>query len=288
MSKKRSPHKKPPKQRSRLWLTKKVVAAIAICAIATGAVVSRLEPVRRTLGLSTTPAPAQAPGNLNLAKEYIYAGGRLIATEEPVASSTPSPTPSASPPTNLIAVVQETPSIGINLTWAAPPVSAATVSHYVIERAGRSGVTTLISNSDVPAFTDTTTQVDNVYRYRVQAVFSGGATSGFSNGDLAATFFQSDPVSPGQTVIKAKHLTDLRQAVNDVRLIAGWAQASWSTPAPAIGGYMSGNHIAELRANLEPALAELGVTSTTYTDATPLDGKLIRASHINELRARVR
>jgi hypothetical protein len=285
MSKKRTPHRKPQEKKARRRITKTAGVAILICIVATVAAVSRYEPLRRTLRLSTTTTPAQSPSATpTLAKEYIYAGGRLIATEEP-------PAPSATPgsPTNLVATATSTTSI--RLTWDAPSASAGTVSHYLIERAGRSGVTTLTNTPNASPFTDTTAQLDNVYRYRVQAVFPGGATSAFSNGDLATTFFQSDPVTGGQTVvIRAKHFTDLRQAVNDVRLIAGLATASWSTPAPTIGGSMMGNHVAELRANLEPALAQLGLLPTNYYDPTPpsLSGKIVRAEHINDLRERMK
>ena len=301
MSKKRTPHhRKPPELMSRRRrITKTTAVAILICVAATGAAVSRYEPLRRTLGLSTATTPAQSPpGNPALAKEYIYAGGRLIATEEPVSSTspTPTPTPAGSTPTNLIAEIFPG-TTSITLTWAGPSAPAGTVSHYVIERAGRGGVTTLVATPAAPPFTDTTAQLDHVYRYRVRAVFSGGGgTSGYSNGDLATTFFlattslQNDPIVGGQTVIRAKHFTDLRQAVNDVRVIAEMTPASWSTPTPAIGGSMMSAHVEELRVNLEPALAQLGLLPTNYTDPLPpsLSGKVVRAEHINELRERMK
>lgn len=282
MSKKRTPHRKPPEKKARPRRVMKTAAiAILICIGAAGGAVSRYEPLRRTLGLSTATAPAQAPQH-TLAKEYIYAGGRLIATEEPMSTATPIA------PANLVATATSTTSV--YLTWNAS-TGGGTVSHYVIERAGRSGITTLTSTSNVSTFNDPTAQLDNVYRYRVRAVFSGsGGTSDYSNGDLATTFFQNDPIIGGQTMIRAKHFTDLRGAVNDVRLIAGLASASWSTPAPAYGGSIMGNHVDELRANLSPALASLGLPPTNYTDPVPpsLSGKVVRAEHINELRERMK
>lgn len=289
MSKKRTPRGKPPAKKLRRGMTKTAVIAMAIILVATVTAVSRFEPLRRALRLSAATTPAQAPGNPTLAKEYISANGRLIATEEPTpAAATPTPTPSGTTPMNLTATVKNAPSISIDLTWDWTAPATGTVSHFVVERVGRSGVTTLIAPQNGSPFTDSTAQADNVYRYRVQVVFSGGGASDFSNGDLATTFFQGDSIVAGQTVIRAKHFTDLRQAVNDVRQIAGLATASWSTPAPAIGGNIMGNHMAELRTNLEPALAALGLPPTTYPDAAPLGGKDIRAAHINELRARVR
>ena len=284
MSKKRTPHRKPPEKKARHRITKTAAIAIFICMAATMAAVSRYEPLRRTLGLSAATTPTQAPpATPGLSIEYIYGGGRLLATEEPPLSAT------SSSPTNLVATAASTTSI--ELTWDKPSASADTINHYIIERAGRGGVTTLTSTSNVSVFTDPTAQLDNVYRYRVQAVFSGGATSGFSNGDLATTFFLSDPIAAGgQTLIRAKHFTDLRQAVNDVRLIAELPTASWSTPAPAVGGSLMGNHVEELRANLKPALDKLGLSEPNYYDPMPpsLSGKVVRAEHINDLRERMK
>lgn len=51
-----------------------------------------------------SPPVQGAPLPSNPSKEYIYAGNRLIATEEPIPTSTPTPTPypSCAPPTGLI------------------------------------------------------------------------------------------------------------------------------------------------------------------------------------------
>lgn len=108
MSKKRTPHIKPPEKKLRhRRMTKTAIIAIALCMVATGAALSRFEPVRRTLGLSAATTPAQAPpGNPTLAKEYIYAGGRLIATEEPAATPMPMPTP-CSLPANINLIISE-------------------------------------------------------------------------------------------------------------------------------------------------------------------------------------
>ena len=67
-------------RRRRLKASRGAVVALAIALVATGVAVTRLSPLRRS-----SPAPAAAPTqpDLRLSKEYIYAGGRLVATEEP-------------------------------------------------------------------------------------------------------------------------------------------------------------------------------------------------------------
>lgn len=71
-----------PRRRPR---AKAVLALLATCLLLCGAyAATRFDPVRRAAGLSPLVAPAvQTQGGLPLAKEYVYAGGRLIATEAP-------------------------------------------------------------------------------------------------------------------------------------------------------------------------------------------------------------
>ncbi|HEY9402808.1 MAG TPA: lamin tail domain-containing protein [Pyrinomonadaceae bacterium] len=109
MSKKRIPHVKPPEKKLRPRRTRKTAfIVIALCMVAaTGVALSRFEPARRTLGLSPSTAPTQAtPANPTLAKEYIYADGRLVATEEPAATPVPTPTP-CSLPANITLIISE-------------------------------------------------------------------------------------------------------------------------------------------------------------------------------------
>lgn len=114
-----------------MWAKAAVVAPLLLCIVAAGAASLRWQPVRRTVGLSPLSEPlAQAtPTPLLLSKEYVYAGGRLVATEEPT------PQPSGSPPTNLVAT-SSIPSSGqlvVKVTWPAP--ADATPTGYVVERA---------------------------------------------------------------------------------------------------------------------------------------------------------
>lgn len=71
-----------PRRRTRRL--KYAAGALALCALLTAVAAPRWEPFRRVVGLRPLAPPA-APqgggGNLQLSKEYIYAGGRLVATE---------------------------------------------------------------------------------------------------------------------------------------------------------------------------------------------------------------
>jgi hypothetical protein len=379
MSKKRIRKSEPQQQHVRCKLTKTIAALIAICVAATGAAVSRWEPLRRTLGLpsaAVAPATPQSSGNLSLAKEYIYAGGRLIATEEPAALAPPAApsnlrlgnkviiwndnsdnesgfkieeqhyigngTWSAwtqvatveanitsfaigqlcdifyrvkatnakgdSAPSNAVdPCVVSTPSLliltaearsptRVELTWGPP---SGTVDHYEIERSQSSNGYTSDNYVTLSSYLSpsTTTFIDEpatsgtAFVYRVRAVMSK-ANPIYSNSDLATTIiFENDPVQSGVTPIRAKHINQLRDAVQAVSLIAGRGAVTWSQPAPANGVRIMAAHIEELREKLDPALAVLGLPAPAYfTDPHPpsLSGKRVMAAHINELRARVK
>jgi hypothetical protein len=282
MSKKRVPHEQSPAKNVRRGLSKTMLIVLAVCVVAAGAALSRWEPVRRSLGLSSTltSAPPQA-GNLNLAKEYIYSGGRLVATEEPTNSSLPA----GPPPTNLVATA--TSATSVTLTWTPP--ATGTVTNYVVERRQNvnSPYTALTPNPTSNAFPDNTAVGGIAYLYRVRASFSDGGVSDNSNVDMATTLtFTDDPLTVGVTPIKAGHLSEMRQAVNAVRLTAGLSPANW-TDASLVGAAIKAVHVQELRSNLDPALSLLGFTILPYTDPS-LQGVAVKKVHLEELRNRVK
>jgi Fibronectin type III domain len=265
--------------------TKVGVIVLAACLItASAATALRLGPVRRAVGLAPLIAPAaQQQANLNLSKEYVYAGGRLVATEEPTPQGGP-------PPTNLVATVT-TVATSVGLTWAAP--SSGTIANYVIERAqSKDGPFTQVGTSPQSqlSFTDTSAVADTAYLYRVKAAYSAGGASDYSNTDMAtAVVFTNDPLQSGVTIIQAVHLTELRRAVDAVRLLAGLAAASWSTPAPQHGGVIQATHSLELRTNLNPALTALGLSQlSSDAGGTLAVGLPVKAVHLQDVREKVR
>jgi hypothetical protein len=293
----------PAARKRRPRLTKATAAVLAACVVAALATATRFEPLRRAAGL----APASAPptptpqGDLALSKEYIYAGGRLVATEEP--TPTPTPTPSGPPPADLLATASfPTPTTTVvNLTWSAP---AGTVASYVVERGlHKDGpyepagppATTLPTAAN--PYVDHGAAPATVYVYRVKALFTNGGSSGYSNLDLATTVRYSgdDPLVPAgdpqgrpASAVRAANLTELRGVVEDVRTLAGVGDATWeSNPAPQWRGLIRAAHFKELRDNLNPALAALGMGQLP-DESSITAGQPIRADHIQHVREKVR
>lgn len=222
------------------------------------------------------PAPLPSPGSPS--KEYIYAGGRLIATEEPNPLVAPA---------NLLA--NTVSNAEISISWN----STANAHHYVVERATQLGnFTTLNNNVSGTSFTDNTVTGLTAYLYRVRAADAGGNVSQSSNIDVAtAITFEDDPfpAPPTLTLIRAQHILQLRQAVNAVRhTTPSLGDYSWSQPsATLVGAPILGSDVEELRTALDQALLILGLTSGGYTDST-LAGRPISKLYITELRDRVK
>lgn len=240
----------------------------------------------RTL-LSPAPAPT-APGTPS--KEYIYAGGRLLATEEASQST-------SAGPTALVATVSSI-ATQVNLSWTAP---AGPVNHYRVERATLVGSFNTFIDSSTTNATDSTAE-GTAYLYRVCGVdASGNRTTDYSNIDLATTvIFTDDPLvahSPTQsgTTIKAEHLVQLRRAVNAVRVLAGLNIATWtyldpvSEPANQRRAIFW-EDITDLRTSLDAALDILGRSQPYTTDPPPTLTRrmVVRKAHFQELRERVK
>lgn len=265
---------------------KLAAAALSLCAVVAGLAATRYDPVRHAVGLgplitAQTPPPP-------LSKEYVYAGGRLVATEEPTPG--PTPPPAGPLPTNLIATA--TSASSVSLTWVAP---AGNVVGYVVERQGNpnSQPVEIPTGSSSTFFNDSTTAGDYAYLYRVKAAFAGGGYSGYGNRDIATTVMFTDGQLQG-VAVKAVHLTELRRAVNAVRaLVPNLGAASWTYPDPVSSPaeqrraiYLE--DVTDLRVKLDDALGPLGLL-TTYPPNPPLTrGAPVSGDHFEQIRNRVR
>jgi hypothetical protein len=180
-------------------------------------------------------------------------------------------------PANLVATATSTSSITI--TWSA--VSGAT--SYTLERSTNINTWTPIPGTLTgTSYQDANLTANTTYVYRVRAN-TASASGAYSNMDHATTIlFTDDPLIAGSTRVKAVHLTQLRTAVNAVRVAAGLAPAAWTDPTITNTTRIKAAHINELRNALTPALANLGKTAA-YTDALA-SGSRIKAVHFQELR----
>ena len=271
MSKKRVRNRR--RQADTQGKSRRPIFAILLILLLAGAVVSLNSRVPRKATAWISPPPLPTP---TLTKEYIYAGDRLVATEEPSGVTPPSA------PANVLADTFS--GTRIDLSWTASPGA----DRYEVERATNitGTYTPLNTNVTTTTYSDTTVSSINAYVYRVRAVNAGGASQ-YSNIDFAtAITFTDDPLVVASTEVRAVHITQLRQAIDAMRLCANLGAFSW-TDTNLSGVEVKALHIQQLRDNLDQALLAFGIQPSAYTDL-PLNGIEIKKIHLDQLRQRVR
>ncbi|MFL6207438.1 MAG: hypothetical protein ACJ74W_01235 [Pyrinomonadaceae bacterium] len=194
-------------------------------------------------------------------------------------------------PSNLIALAQPGPHV--DLSWTAP---ATAVDHYQVERSQNINAGYAVIASSVTGTTYSDTSVTNgvAYLYRVRANNASGGYSAYSNADLATTVtFTDNPLvsyseslNSGRpaTPIRAIHINQLRDTVNDVRALAGLNPATW-TYSVNVGNDIHVEDITDLRARVGEAFAALGLPAPSYTDPTITRHVTpVSKAHVQELR----
>jgi len=273
--------KSRPRRLSRRKKYASVAALSLVVLLGFGAVAG---PLRETRGLRTLrtlsyspPPPPTIPAAGNPSKEYIYAGGKLIATEAPG---------SLVAPASLVATtLSNLPSAQVTISWEATEGA----DHYQVERTTNIGASYTVVNSSVTStsFTDSSVTSVTAYLYRVRAADANGNVSPYSNLDLAtAISFTDDTIQPGNTHVKAAHINELRQAVDAVRATASLGAVDWGGSVTPNVSTVQAADIQSLRTNLDQARSALGLSACSYTNAAA--GVLIQKAHLDELRQCVR
>jgi hypothetical protein len=100
--------------------------------------------------------------------------------------------------------------------------------------------------------------------------------------------FIDSPLAAGITIVKAAHISQLRNRVNALRIRCGLPESTFSDPSLMPGMSAQAVHIAELRTALNGAYQACGVSAPTYMDSTLAAGStVVKAAHIAELQSAV-
>jgi hypothetical protein len=189
-------------------------------------------------------------------------------------------------PTNFNAAA--TNGTTVQLTWTAS--AGATVdTQYEVARTSAGSPFATVHTTAATSISDTVT-TGNAYVYKVRAVTASGP-SPYSIPDIATTlFFTDDPVVAQVTRIKAVHFTELRNAVNAVRAVAGLPPAVFTDPTLNAGtSLIRAVHCQELRTALNQARSSFGLGAIAFTDSGLTPGTTnVRAVHLQEIRNAVR
>ena len=187
----------------------------------------------------------------------------------------------ASAPANVVATATSTTSV--NITWSAAPVAVS----YRVYRGQRSGgviTYSLVGSPSGTAFTDNTATANTSYLYKVRSF--GPAESDDSNLDLATTFVFTDPtLTPGVTLVKLVHFTELLTAVNAARTLGGLTPVAFTAPAPTTAVTVRRQHLRDLRIGIDQARSNLALTPLPYIDPTITAGvTTVKTAHLIDLR----
>ena len=180
--------------------------------------------------------------------------------------------------------------MGASLT-AVPVIAIDGAASYEVARSSSGAAFGIIGSSITTSFNDPTASANTAYLYIVRAVDGAAGRSSYSNADLATTvLFTDDPLVAQTTVIKAVHVSQLRTAVQAVRVLAVLSPpANFTDPTIDTTVMIKAPHISELRSTLDAARASLVLPPLIYTDPTLTAGAtIIRAAHFQELRVGVK
>ncbi len=227
--------------------------------------------------------------------DFYGPGGGYSVTDAPPATLPFAAAPLLDPPAGLH--VTSTSRTQITLSWS--PVATAT--NYLVERATTMGGTYPSAfPSATSSFNDTGVTNVTSYLYRVCAAdASNHCISPYSNLAMATAYSFDDPVivtyadyqrdnSLTPTPIRLAHITQLREAVNAVRHLAGRPDATWTHPALVqYQSVITAADVQDLRDRLGEALSDLGVPVPVYFEQkllTGSNGTTVKRIHITQLR----
>lgn len=174
------------------------------------------------------------------------------------------------------------------------PVSAANVRILLSTDGGTTFDRVLASStandgSEVITLPNVTTATARV---KVEAV--GNVFYDVSNVNFAITAvvsgltFTDSPLVAGSTPVKAVHITELRTAINTLRVRYGLGAATWTDPTLTAGATpIRAVHLTEMRTALSEAYVASGRAAPTYATTVTAGASVFTAERITELRSLV-
>jgi hypothetical protein len=119
-----------------------------------------------------------------------------------------------------------------------------------------------------------------LYDYRLDATVASVVQQ--SNID-SALLYTDAAITAGSTRIKVSQFTELRDAINALRAMAGLLPFAFDG---TLGSSMNirASHVNAMRTAVSEARTQLGMAAATFTDGTLTTATNIRRAHITELR----
>ncbi|HEX7486148.1 MAG TPA: hypothetical protein VF332_08355 [Vicinamibacterales bacterium] len=117
----------------------------------------------------------------------------------------------------------------------------------------------------------------------------GPSNAATFNITTSAPTFTDDPLTPRVTLVKAVHVTELRQRIDELRARYGLAAFGWTDALSTAGVTpFKAVHVTELRTALGGVYVAAGETPPGYTDPTVVAGTtVVTAAHLAEIRSAI-
>jgi hypothetical protein len=230
-------------------------------------------------GTASLATSSLSPGSHSITAVYSGDGAYNGSTSSTLTQTVNTPPFGAPPGFSATAVGTSQ----VNLAWVG--VSGAT--GYEVYRS-TNGTFSFLGATASTSYPDTAVVGGAAYVYRVRAM-NGGTPSAYSVPDAATLIaFTDDPVTTG-SVAKAVHISELRTAVNAMRVACGVSTVSFTDPSMTAGVLIKAAHVTQLRSALDAARSNIGLPALSYTDSTITAGVTpLKAAHVQEIRTGVK
>jgi hypothetical protein len=173
------------------------------------------------------------------------------------------------------------------ITWSAVP---AISGYKVFRRDSQTSGWNLLNTTSMTLYTDNGLPANRTFLYRVRAFDAAGDESADSNDELATTISYTDNPLTTSTVIRARHIVEVRSAVNAICAYAGTAIC----PIPPFSGaaldetqmktqVIRASDFDAVQNQIISLRAAIGASAATFRE-TPAVGMSVRIIHMEDLR----
>jgi hypothetical protein len=217
-----------------------------------------------------------APSPSTLRREYVYLGGRVLASFAPSA------------PSLSVQIVDPLPNATVQspvTVLAVPQVASGTVARVDFYRNG------VLSGTDAsaPYGASLSSVPPGAHTLHARVVLTTGVAASSPPVPVLAGCgglgsFTDPTLTAGSSVVKAVHFMELRNGIDCARVVHGLSAYGWSEAIVAGLTVVKAAHVGELRTALNQAYSAAGLSPPQFTDPSLSAGTPIKVVHIQELR----
>jgi hypothetical protein len=163
-------------------------------------------------------------------------------------------------------------------------IGSTEATSYEVSRLS-GGLWSVIASTASESVTDLGVSPSQAYFYKVRALKTGFAPSGYTTPDAATTYNFAHAFGPGSKIFAAD-MSDLRTCVNQIRVAAGLSPLSF-TDSSLAGVVVKALHVTELRNAISPAMTTAGMPAPAFSRSIAI-GSGVLGIDFTELRTMMR